>query len=77
MANAPNTGASQPSETSPLLHPTPTPISNDTIDRSDNGVEENGVTIAKEPRATKLWLTLITVWVGVFLGALGICFVRQ
>jgi len=78
MASAPNvSGASPPSETSPLLHPTPQPISDDAIERNDNGEEENGIPIAKEPSATRLWLILFSVWVGVFLGALGMYFVRK
>jgi len=72
MASVPNTsGASPPSETSPLLRPAPNPVSDDAIERDDNGQEESGVPIAKEPSATKLWLILSAVWVGVFLGALG------
>lgn len=78
MANTPNTSyASPPSETSPLLQPAPKPISDDTIEPNDNGGEENGVSIAKEPSAGKIWLILLTTWGGVFLGALGKYFVRK
>lgn len=64
-------GAPPPSETSPLLQSADEPISNGAIERNDNGEEESSIPIAKESSGAKLWLTLLSVWFGVFLGALG------